>query len=182
MARGRPRKQGKRERNGRIERSVIYDKGSDRIQAMRDRYGEHYSSALGRLYATGFLGEGEQAKDRLDAGKRFARLYTRIIDTRPYRCALNTAPRGNVSDFADNERDQSDQAWLFNAMADLDTKLLRPWLDQLISKEFTDAGPVWATRLLMGGKDPYDKTMLGNALKALDVIAPRRKALGILVA
>ena len=49
MARGRKRKQGKREPNGRIQRTpeMRYDKGTERAQAMRERFGDHYSTAIG---------------------------------------------------------------------------------------------------------------------------------------
>lgn len=58
---GRKRKDGKREPNGRLQRVSGFDKGSDWVQAQRARYGEHYSTALGRAYAAGLLGEESEA-------------------------------------------------------------------------------------------------------------------------
>lgn len=173
---GRPLKQGKRTKSGQLSRAGIspFDHGSSWVQAQRARYGEHYSSPIGRLFARGMLGEDMDAKNRLDTGKRFARLYRAIIGGDGYRCALNPDPRsgGQRTAFHGHANEQENQDWLFAAMDTLDKRGLRPWLDQIISTEYTDRGPVWVDRLLMGGRDPYDHAMLKNAIAALDEIAP----------
>lgn len=178
-------KAGRRTKSGRLKRDNYAGpkivQPSEWVAAQRARFGEHYSSALGRAFASGLLGDGQIAKDRLDAGKRFSRLYSAIIDTRPYGCPLGREQRslgGSGANF-DMERAQSDQDWLFAAMKRVGH--LRPWLDAMVSKEYTDAGPVWLTRLLMGGKDPYDRAMLKHCTDALDAIAPARRPVGILV-
>lgn len=192
MARGRPRKAGKRERNGRLQRDASqFDRGSEWVQKMRDRYGEHYSSPIGRLYASGLLGEEEIARVRYDVGKKFARLYARLIE-RPYRCALDTTPRLRVvgDDMAPDswaalealERDQAEQGWLFEAMDKLDRAGLRPWLDQIVCKRYTDTGPYWVDALLSGGHHPADQSVLDAAIRALDEISPPQRAPRILVA
>lgn len=189
MARGRPRKTGKRERNGRLQREANqYDRGSEWVQKMRDRYGEHYSSPIGRLYASGLLGEEEIARVRYDVGKKFARLYARMIE-RPYRCALDTTPRLRVVNSTDTwedldmlEREHAEQGWLFEAMDKLDRAGLRPFLDQIVGKQYTDAGPYWSDALLKGGKHPADRMVLDAALKALDEISPALRTARILVA
>lgn len=186
MAKGRKRKTGPREKNGRPSRAGIprFDKGTERVQAMRERYGEHYTSALGRAFALDLLGDGIEATVRLDVGKRFAAIHGKLI-ARPYRCPLNDAPRGMADDHDSHDRiehDRAEQEWFF-AMADkLDRAGLRPWLDQLISPVYTDHGPAWLDRLLDGGKDPVDLTLLQTAIKALDLIAPKVRSLGIRVA
>lgn len=186
MAKGRKRKTGPREKNGRPSRAGIprFDRGSERVQAMRERYGEHYTSAIGRAFATGLLGDGMEATVRLDVGKRFAAIYGRII-ARPYRCPLNDAPRGMADDHETAERieyDRAEQDWFFGMADRLDKEGLRPWLDQLISPVYTDHGPAWLDRLLGGGRDPVDLTLLQTAIKALDLIAPKVRAQGIRVA
>lgn len=188
MARsGRKRKAGaKRGSTGRIVRDHRTEPGlvqpSDWVKGQRDRYGEHYSSPIGRLYARGFLGEGTEAKNRLDTGKRFSRLYRAIIGGDGYRCPLNPDPRsgGQRTAFHDDLRERESQDWLFDAMNKLDKAGLRGWLDAVLSTEYTDRGPVWADRLLMGGRDPYDHAMLKNAIAALDEIAPVVRPVGIL--
>ncbi len=176
--RGRKRQPGKRERNGRLQRGsylvVGFDKGSDWVQAQRERFGEHYGSAIGRAFASGLLGEDMEAKNRLDAGKRFSRLYRAVVGGDAYRCALNPDPRsaGQRTAFQSHPHDKESQDWLFEAMDKLDRAGLRPWLNMMLSTENTDRGPVWMDRLLMGGRDPYDRAMLKQAIAALDVIAP----------
>lgn len=178
MARGRPRKAGKRERNGRLQRdgsASLYDKGSERVQSMRERFGTYYNTALGRAYAGHLLGDEEQALNRYQAGRRFASLYTRIIGGDAYRCALDRTPRGAANDMEDSEtieREQRDQHWLLTAMEQLDASGNRPWFDQLISSLHTDQGPYWLDALLAGGKNPADTMILKAAIRALDIIAP----------
>lgn len=159
----------------------VYDKGSERVQAMRARFGEHYSSALGRAYAACLLGDEAEAQNRYQAGKRFMRLYARIIGGQSCRSALNLSPRGNAIP-VESPYEAQEQAWLFAAMDDLDREGLRPWLDQLVSPLYTDAGPRWLDRLLAGGKDPADQMVLATAIKALDCVAPPLPPVGIRVA
>lgn len=175
---GRKSKGGQRTKSGALKRNnypaPVYDRGSDRIRASREKFGEHYNSPLGRAYVSGLLGDEATAKNRLDAGKRFARLYNALIEQRRYGCPLGRELRsmGSVGEISGMEACMRTQQWLFDAMTDLDRDHLRPWLDQMLSSEYHDHGPVWVDRLIMGGRDPYDRAMLSNALKALDIIAP----------
>lgn len=178
MGKGRKGKTGQRTKSGALKRNnypaPVYDRGSDRIRAQRERYGENYNSPIGRAYASGLLGDEATAMNRLQAGKRFARLYSTLIEQRRYGCPLGRELRsmGTVDEVSGMEACMRTQEWLFDAMRDLDAEQLRPWLDQMLSIEYHDEGPVWLTRLLMGGRDPYDQAMLKNAIKALDCIAP----------
>lgn len=178
----------KRYLNGRIKPDnypvPIYDKGTERVQEQRQRYGEHYNSALGRAYAAGLLGDEECAKPRLDTAKRFSALYSVFIEHGRYTPAIARERRsldatGEIRGIAAS---MEAQTWLFDAMNALDADSLRPWFDQLVADEFHDCGPVWLDRLLMGGKDPYDKAMLAKCIEALDCIAPRAPVRKIRVA
>ena len=171
---GRKRKQGKREPNGRIQRdSYSFDKGSEWVQSRRARFGEHYSTALGRAYAAGLLGEEAEAKGRYDAGKRFMRLYQRFIGGSAYACPLDRSPRGeNVVELEISDQQEREHDWLFAAMDSMDVAGCRPYFDQLISIVNVDHGPLWLDRLLNGSKDPVDLMLLKGALRALDVITP----------
>lgn len=66
--RGRSSKPGKRTKSGRLARDgyaqPLYDCGNERVQALSARYGTHYSTALGRAYAAGLLGEPQEALNR----------------------------------------------------------------------------------------------------------------------
>lgn len=182
MARGRKAKAGRREPNGRLQRNhsptPAYDHGNERIQAARARYGVHYSTALGRAYAGGLL--GDRADDLYAGGKRFVMVYRRLIGGEAYRCPLDDSPRGeNVVELEPTDRDRRDHEWLFAAMDELDVAGVRPWFDQLISALNHDHGPEWMDRLLKGGRDPIDRMMLDTAIKALAILAPPPRPLGI---
>ena len=184
MARaGRKRKQGvARTKSGRISRAGqqpdhSFDRGSEWVQAQRAKYGEHYSTALGRAFVHGLLGEGQEANDRYAEAKRFLRLYARLIDQDRYRCALDRTPRGNLAvavDLDQLEWEHQQQEWLFAAMAKLDQTGCRPYFDQLLSTMHTDKGPYWLDNLLAGGQHPADIAVLKAALVALDAIVPKR--------
>lgn len=181
--RGRPKKQGARYKSGKLR--PVYDKGTDRIRAMTDRYGTFYNSPIGRLYKSDLLGTEDIALPRYQAGARFARLYSRHIQQGTYRCALDNTPRGRLHDIEDAEaieREQAQKQWLFAAMDSLDVSGCRPYFDQIVSTLHTDHGPPWVDRLLAGGKDPCDLIILDAAIRALDIIAPEQKPMGIVVA
>lgn len=179
MARGRKPKPGKRYPNGKRKpqpQAATFDRGSEWVQRQRERFGEHYSSALGRAYAAGLL--GEDAQRLYDAGKHFARIYNAVIGPVVYRCALNDEPRGLSLVAADpdmDERHARQKDWLFSVMDALDVDGTRPWLDQLIHVNYTDSGPPWLDHLLHGSKDPVDRMFLDAAIRALDIIAPAKR-------
>lgn len=184
MARkGRPRKaNAKRHPGGRVVHEPQLVKPSDWVQAQQAKYQTHYSSALGRAYAAGLLADNEDtALDRYQGGKRFARVYNRIIGGETYRCALDRSPVGGSTVTEVTEQDMRDKQWLFAAMDSIDVAGVRPWLDQLITRAHTDHGPRWLENLLTGGRDPADQMILKAAIKALDIVAPARKEVGILV-
>lgn len=145
-AKGRPRRSGKRTKAGRLITPQTFDQGTDWVRAMKARFGEHYSTALGRAFALGFLGEGVEANDRFQAGKRFMRLHRIVYGGTHYRCPLNDSPRGNVSDMHEGVN-LNDRQWLDAAIDSMDVAGVRPYLDQLLSTLYTDAGPYWLDNL-----------------------------------
>lgn len=180
MARkGRPRKQGDRHKCGKLK--TAYDHGTDRVKALRDRYSTDYTTALGRAYRAGLL--GDTADERYQGAKRFMRVYSRVIGGRPYRCPLDQTPRGsNIIDFTITDQDQRDHDWLHAAMNSLDNAGVRPYLDQLILDLYHDTDPHWLGRLLNGGKHPADMMVLKAAIQALDIIAMPSRTAGIVSA
>lgn len=179
--RGRKLTPGKRYPGGKRKPAPIaYDRGSEWVQAQRARYGEHYSSALGRAYAAGLLGEGNDAKRLYDGGKAFVRAYRRIYGGEGYRCPLNDDPRSTGFEMANSgilDDDRRCRDWLRAVSDSLDVAGVRPWLDQLIHSLYVDAGPPWLDRLLAGGKDSADRMFLDAALQALDIIAPAKRSI-----
>jgi hypothetical protein len=61
----------------------------------------------------------------------------------------------------------------------MDVSGTRPYFDQLISSLHVDSGPYWLENLLKGGKHPADRMVLAAAIRALDIIAPEVKPMGI---
>lgn len=170
---GRKRKAGRRAQSNRPSRAGAaspFDYGTERVAGLKLRFGDHYSTALGRAFASGLLGDGSDAKERLDIGNRFGSLYRRLLGGDRYRCALNDNPRGGSS--WDNPREPEETAWLLDAIDRANRSGGRPFLDQLLSREYTDHGPVWLDRLL-AVKDRRDDIVLNAAIRAIDFIAKR---------
>lgn len=172
---GRKRKDGERHKCGKLR--IVYDRGNDRIAAMRARYGEHYSTGLGRAYASGLLGFDQRAVEtdgladhRYQAGKRFARLIARFFPD-GVGCTLDTSPRGG-SPF-DGPHDFDDWQWLRDASARLG--FAREWLDPLLS--VSDHGPAWLDCAIIA-RDRH-AVALRNATLALDLIAGPLRTSGI---
>ena len=177
MAKGRKRKTGKRTPSGSLSRagkprgpSIVQP--SDWVANQRRLYGEHYSTAIGRAFAVGLLGEGNAAKDRLPAALRFASLYRRALGGDRYRCALSDAPRGSDGIEA-TQRDADDQEWMLVNMGRMDRTGGRPFFDQLISRSYTDVGPAWLDSLLHDAKrDRRDMMVMNAAIAAIDALGP----------
>jgi hypothetical protein len=179
--RGRKRKEGDRYASGKLR--PVHDKGGEWVQKRRDRFGTYYSTAIGRAYVSGLLGDIAEAKDRLDGASRFVRTYQRHLGGEGYRCPLDDTPRGlRIVDLEVTEQQTHDHDWLLKVIDAMDVAGCRPWLDQLIHRAHTDMGPPWLERLLDGGKHPADQMILKAALRALDIVAPPRRAMRILVA
>lgn len=175
MARkGRPRKPGRRVGNRPPRLVTPHDKGNERVAAMRERFGEHYSSAIGRAYASGLLGEHDVAIVRYHAGKRFQRAVERFFEVGRVKCPLGQQARsgGPAVQIAAHPFEQEEWEWLCAVADRLDQAGLRPWLDQLTLGLYHDAGPYWLDAMLDGGRHPADIAVLDVAIKALDLIAP----------
>lgn len=202
--RGRPRKAGKRYPSGKLVPSVV--RPSEWVDAQVKRYGQHYCWALGRAYASGLLG-GEEGKDRLQGATRFVRLHQLFFGASVYVCPLNDTPRGsNVVRLDISDDQKRNREWLREVGTKMEQQGTRPYVEQLMSAVHTDTGPDWLDRMLdvvewnaclpalnkqLEAKgiaprdekkhDPRDQMLLDAAIKALDVMAPPAKPLGILV-
>lgn len=170
---GRNRKAGKRTKSGQLSRAGAIVRPSEWVQAQQARFGNHYGSALGRAYAGGLLGEGNEAKTRLDAGNKFVLRYSKVIGGDCYTCPLDRSVKGS-NDNPDHERDLHQQEWLYAMIDSLDHAGLRPWLDQLIHTNYTDRGPYWLDALLGGQRDIGDRRVLEAAIMALDLVAGQK--------
>lgn len=186
---GRPRNAGKRRYpNGRIKKpppdpnaEPSRIKGNDRIEAMREKWGTFYNSALGRAYASGLLGEGQEALGRYQAARKFVKLHARFYGAPGYTCPLDQAPRGHDNDpYPDIEANRKQLAWLNAACDSMDVAGVRKYFDELVSPVNVDSGPAWLSILLANGTDPRCYAALNAAIRALDIIAPEVRPVGIL--
>ena len=171
---GRKRKAGPRTASGRL--IVLFDKGTDHVQAAKARYGDHYSSAIGRAFVSGLLGADDQAKDRLAMARKLVGHKHTVYGHKGYRCALDTSPRGgNLTLVPDAERDERVIAmaeWLNDADVYMSGCASFVW--QLVGEEWVDEGPPWLDRLLARGGDVRDMMVLDAALQGLDRLIPKR--------
>lgn len=164
---GRKSKPGKRHPCGKRLPDPRIVRGNDRAEERKRLFGNHATTALGRAYAAGML--GDEADSLYAAGKRFVRVYSRLIDPARYRCALDDTPRGR-DDNDTHEQDMHDQSWLFGALARLEKAHMRAWLDLLLLDAYHDSDPPFLARLLAGGKNPVDRAMLGRCITAMGIV------------
>ncbi len=178
---GRKRKPGKRTESGRASRAgyvPLFDRGTDRTQAMQALYGQDGSDALGRAYKSGLLGEGDEAKAMLDTGRRIANAYWQAYSTGGYSCPLGERTFGNTADI-DHERVKRRELWLAGVLASIKIADRRVF-DQLVIDVNPDNGPpwldqmIWVNRQNVGRKehekltqDARNAAVLSRALDAL---------------
>lgn len=183
--RGRPSKQGRRTQGGRLVRdsypAPVYDHGTDQARARKDRFGTYGTSALGRAYASGLLGDEQTAKNRHDAGERFKRATERFYSVGRVSCPIGQEMRlGALKiQISGNPFEEAEWEWIGEQAKALDNAGLRPWIDQLVLDVYADQGPPWLDRILDGGRDPVDRMLLKHAIEALDLIAPKVAPAGI---
>jgi len=145
---GRPVKTGKRHPNGRLVHTPTFDRGTERVQAMKAMFGTFYASAAGRMFASGLMGEQDEALGRYQGLQRFVRVYKRVYGGPAYRCPLDQTPKGIDHDHDDHEQCERDREWIRAAMASLDMSGCYPYMEQIICVTTADAGPAWLDRLI----------------------------------
>ena len=180
---GRPRASGKRTRSGRLiplDPEARRVKGSEQAERRKELFGDNGYDAIGRAYAVGLLGEGDQAKDRLAIGRRYAQAYHAEWSIGRYRCALDSSPRGASNYEGTNER----REWIMAQTARVVATGTMPFFDQLVDplRMHTDANPEWlgrmiatelanrVTRGVLELHDERDWIILRAALKGLDAL------------
>lgn len=175
MKAGRKRKPGPR-KNGRL--IVALDKGTERTQANRERWGAYYSTPIGRALASGLLGDEGVAIDRYNVLMRYKELKAAVFGRKAYRCPLDQTPRGQDYSPVFTERDREIRDAFNTLDGALEKSGCRSYVDQISSDDFTDAGPVWLDRLLSWGpNDPRDVMILNAAISGIDaMLSPRHAA------
>jgi len=173
MARtGRKRKPGKRTKSGQLSRAGIpsFDKGTERVQAMRAIYGTSGTDAIGRAYHAGLLGSGSDAKALLDTARTIANAYWATYENGKIGCTLGERTYGSVTDI-DEARAKRRQDWLEDVL-----KYVNGWghdhrraFDQLVINPYPDFGPHWLDMLLADSQARRDQ--LEKALSPLRGLA-----------
>ena len=193
---GRKKQPGARTKSGRLSRGAgNYDRGNERVQALKAMYGTFYASAAGRMFASGLMGPQDVALGRYQGLQRFCRLYGRIYGTGGYRCPLDQTPVGQSHEAIDPEQAERDREWMRAVMASLDMSGCHPYMEQIICVTTVDQGPPWLDRMLdvlqwnqnlaslrkqTGANherkeiDPRDQMIADAVNKALDILAPAR--------
>jgi len=144
---GRKRKQGKRERNGRLSRvgEERIVKGNDRAQLMQELYGQDGSDAIGRAYRMGLLGQGTEAKAMLDMGRAIFNAYWSTYSHGRIKSTLGGTSAGN-----DNDGSLARERWLrtqLDAVRAMGEHIRKP-LYQLVIDINPDCGPDWLDRMI----------------------------------
>ena len=179
--RGRKRKRGLREPNGRLSRAktppVTFDKGTERAQAMQALYGQDGADAIGRAYREGLLGSGSEAKAMLDTARKVSNAYWQAYETGRYTCTLSDRQSGSVVEL-DHERIRKREEWIAEVMqfvADMGHDVRRAF-EQLVIDVNPDQGPDWLDRLCWASQhgkrqDIADVSQLRRALDPLSLLA-----------
>lgn len=177
MAKGRPRKKGKREKSGRPSRAGVprFDRGTERAQAMTEFYGTDGCDAIGRAYRHGLLGSGQEAKNLLDTGRKVAKAYWQAYETGKIGCTLGERTGGSVVNL-DHERIKRREDWLTESLGIVSSLGARRVFDQLVIDINPDSGPDWLDRLCDADRTDErqnltDISKLRQAVYALQAVA-----------
>ena len=176
--RGRKRKAGRREPNGRLSRAKnpvpVYDKGTERTQAMQVLYGSDGCDAIGRAYRAGFLGSGSEAKAILDTARGVSNAYWQAYENGRYQCTLADRQSGSVVEL-DSERIRRKEEWLADTLSLVNSMGhdVRKAFDQLVIDVNPDWGPHWRDQLLWADQHgkPQDIGHIATLRKALDPLS-----------
>lgn len=176
MARGRKRKHGKREPNGRISRQgqPRFDHGTERMQVKFKQFGTDGADAIGRAYQAGLL--GENADVLRDTARKIARAYWPMLEVGSYRCTLNDS-FGGSNDNVDHDRVKRREEWVTRITAAVDAlgQPHRRAFDGLVIDIHPDSGPVWLDRIIASRKARQeiglaDAAQLKMAIEALEKV------------
>ncbi|WP_375178055.1 hypothetical protein [Sphingobium yanoikuyae] len=174
MAKGRKRKAGKREPNGRISRvdQPRFDTGTARAQMKFKQYGTDGADAIGRAYQAELLGEHADAIK--DTARKIAKAYWPMLEIGTYRCTLSD-PTGANDNF-DHDRMKAREEWLTDILRKVDRmgRTTRAAFDALVIDVHPDSGPKWLDSLIWHRAHkpkeplpPSDHAMLGLAIDAV---------------
>lgn len=180
MPRGRKRKTGNREKNGRPSRAGTsrLDRGTEYTQAMQALYGQDGADAIGRAYRAGLLGEGSDAKAMLDTARRISSAYWSAYAVGTITCTLGDRHGGGLRQNS-SEKVKEREDWLAGVLGRVNAigRSERRYFDQMVVEVHPDHGPAFLDRLLFASRcksmmaEPNDLAMFDQALTALALVA-----------
>lgn len=175
MARGRPRKQGRRDDKGKLRPINMPDRGNDRTAAKREKFGTDGCDAIGRAYRAGLLGEDGQALMRV--GRDIFRTYWSTFGVGKIGCTLGE--RTGDGSYMGEKRTED---WLNRKLDDIGPvgSGARLAFDELVLDDHFDAGPAWLDVLLFvkehgGEPPPVPQAKLVLAIDMLRRVAGKRR-------
>lgn len=165
MARGRPRKAGKRDAKGKLRPIIMPDRGNDRTAAKKDKYGTDGGDAIGRAYRMGLLGEDGQRL--MQTARSIHRAYWPIYGVGPIGCTLGDRTGGGGDGNLERER------WLTSTISRIDAmgRNHRKAFDELVLDFWPDHGPLWLDNLIAKDGRDTDKQRLALAVEVLVELA-----------
>lgn len=168
MARGRPRKQGRRDSKGKLRPIIMPDRGNDRTAAKREKFGTDGADAIGRAYRAGLLGEDGQIL--MQTARSFHRAYWPMLGVGHPGCALGDRAGGGGDGNLASER------WVVNTVRRIDKmgREHRKAFDELVLDFNPDYGPEWLDRHIDRQPRPSDEGYLASAIRVLCMISKVR--------
>lgn len=182
MAKGRKRKAGPRERNGRLARTApLIDRGTERAQARTAMYGTDGTDPIGRAHYHGLL--GPDADTLKSAARQMFRAYWPMFGVGALRSAIGGSG-GPTPANDDNlppealQRKIERERWYMDKLAEVDAlgRDYRRAFGQLVIDINPDEGPAWLDRAINAKRvfldaDRVDADTLAKALVGLRIIA-----------
>lgn len=164
---GRKRKDGRRNANGRLSRAADtrFDRGTERTQATREKFGTDSCDAIGRAYRTGLLGDDGQRL--MQTARSIHRTYWPMFGVGQVGCTLGDRSGGGGQGNADRER------WLTRTILEIDAmgRPHRKAFDDLVLDFYPDFGPDWLDRLIAKQANDADAEKLSRAVEVLNYLA-----------
>lgn len=182
MAKGRPRKAGKRTKSGRLkERPVLFDKGSQRTEDKFSVYGPDGSDAIGRAYVMGLL--GPDGLELRNLARKIHRAYWPMLAVGREKSCLGLDVNGmtvndDILEPEEREYKIAREKRLTDTLRSVQRMSAqhRKAFDDLVIEIMPDHGPVWLEQLIWAKErkvepDPAAKQAMERAIAGLEHIA-----------
>lgn len=161
----------------RVAATQVGEVSADERSKRRGRQETDTCDALGRAYCAGLLGAGERADRRLQAGRKIAAQYWRVLGfPTPDSLARFQPQQPSMPLDPKTERIREDALTTALDMVRARGRDVRKFFDQLVIDPNPDQGPPWLDAMVGAHRErraasERDTTALGLAMEGLDVLA-----------